>query len=89
VSFDAAAEAIGAAIGKRVAHVEVTPGQALEGLTAMGVSKSLAESYIEMYDRFRKGAVAPEGTPRRGETTFKAFAGKAFRVGYEAMTQQG
>jgi len=88
VSFDAVAEAIGAAIGKKVTHVEASPGQALEGLTAMGISQNVAEAYVEMYERFREGKAMPEGTPLRGETTFKIFAERVFRAGYEAMTGQ-
>jgi uncharacterized protein YbjT (DUF2867 family) len=89
VSFDAAAEAIGSAVGKKVAHIEVTPGQALEGLMASGISKNVAESYVEMYDRFGDGTVAPEGTPRRGETTFEVFAAQTLGPFYEAMSQEG
>ncbi len=88
VSFDAAAEAIGASIGKKVTHVEATAGQTLEGFAAMGISRNVAESYIEMYKRLCEGKLMPEGTPRRGETTFKVFSERVFRAGYEAMTRQ-
>jgi uncharacterized protein YbjT (DUF2867 family) len=87
VSFDEAAQTIGSAIGKEVSHFEASSGQMLEALAGMGVSQNVAETYVEMYDAFRGGKVGPETEPKRGATTFKAFAEQVFRPGFEAITK--
>jgi hypothetical protein len=53
----------------------------------MGVSQNVADTYVEMYSAFRANKVVPETAPRKGRTTFKAFAEQVFRPGYEAMTK--
>ena len=87
LSFDDAADAIGDAIGKSVSHVEVTPGQAIEALMEMGVSRNVAEQYGELDAAIADDRIAYEGSPRRGKTTFREFAEGVFRPAYLAMNQ--
>lgn len=85
VSFDEAAQALGIAVGKKVAHIECTADQMVEALSGIGISKSVALSYAELYARIREGRLVPEAKPRRGETTFKTFAKTVFGRAYQAM----
>jgi len=87
ISFDHVADEIGDALGKTVSHVEVSPGQAMEGLMGMGISKNVSETYIEMYDAVGKGKFDFEGTPEKGKVSFKAFVEQVFVPGFNAMTQ--
>jgi uncharacterized protein YbjT (DUF2867 family) len=87
LSFEEVAETIGDAIGKKVSYFEATSDQAREALIGMGVSQNVADTYVEMYSAFRANKVVPETAPRKGRTTFKAFAEQVFRPGYEAMTK--
>jgi uncharacterized protein YbjT (DUF2867 family) len=87
VSFDEAAQAIGGAVGKKVAHMECTADQLIDALVAIGISKNVASSYAQLYQRFREGRFDPETKPRRGEMTFKTFAKVVFAPAYQGMAR--
>jgi uncharacterized protein YbjT (DUF2867 family) len=68
---------ISEAIGKPVQFQEVPGDQARQSLTGMGMSPSVAGSYVQMYEGVSKGLVRPE-TPSKPQdttpTTLEQFA---------------
>ena len=78
-TFAQAAKTIGEAIGREVIHVEVTPEQTKEAMTAMGVTGAVADVMNEMYGAFSTGHVRPEGEPRRTSTSLASFAANALK----------
>jgi uncharacterized protein YbjT (DUF2867 family) len=89
-SFNEATEIIAGAVGHPVRLVTVTAEQARQQLREHGVSDSVAESFLEMYDAFDSGRVRPE-IPRSAETTtrttFEEFAGEVLVPALKAMEQ--
>jgi uncharacterized protein YbjT (DUF2867 family) len=68
LTFDEAAAAISAAIGRNVAHVYIDEMQARMGLSMLGLGQSVIDAMIEMYHAIETGhLVAAE--PRTPETT--------------------
>jgi len=68
LTFDEAAAAISAAIGRNVAHVYIDETQARMGLSMLGLGQSVIDAMIEMYHAIETGhLVAAE--PRTPETT--------------------
>ncbi|MBI4720435.1 MAG: NAD(P)H-binding protein [Chitinivibrionia bacterium] len=90
MTFDGAARVLGSALNKEVRHVPVSMDQTRDALVGMGISRGVADSYLEMYAAFAAGAIIPE-TPaalKRTSTTFDAFAENVFRPGMQAMGKQ-
>ena len=86
-TFDEAAGIIGAAVGRPVNHVLVTPDQAREGFLGVGVGADLTRLYLEMYASFDSGHIAPEFPRSEVSTTptkLEAFASAAL---VPALTQ--
>lgn len=79
VSHNAAATAIGKAIGKEVKHVEIADGDFRGAMAKYGVSESAADVFLEMYDGFKKGTIQHETTPQRTSTTFEWFAANVIK----------
>jgi uncharacterized protein YbjT (DUF2867 family) len=68
LSFDQAAAAISAAIGRNVAHTQIDEMQARMGLSMLGLGQSVIDAMVEMYHAMETGhLVASE--PRTVETT--------------------
>jgi uncharacterized protein YbjT (DUF2867 family) len=61
-------EVVSKATGKPIKFVPVTPEQAVESMTKMGLSRNVAGSYAQMYQAVEKGIVKPE-KPRSAEST--------------------
>lgn len=87
VSFDEAAEVLGAALGSEVRHVPVSPEQTREALVGMGISEGVADSYLEMYRAFDNGFVTPEHPDgiKRMEMSFEEFAKNVFAPAVQSM----
>jgi len=68
LTFDEAAAAISAAIGRNVGHTPVDEMQARMGLSMLGLSQSLIDAMIEMYHGIETGHVVA-AEPRTPETT--------------------
>ena len=79
LTFDQAATAIGEALGRDVAHVEVTPDEARESMTEMGINDRTIDSFNEMYEGFGVGRVCPESEPRRTSTNISTFTREVLR----------
>lgn len=78
LSFDEAAAQIGKGIGRHVQHVEVTPEEAREAVSGMGLSADCVDQLIEMYDAVTTGYLDPEEVRTPGTTTpttMEEFAG--------------
>ena len=88
LSFDGAAKILGKAIGKEIKFMPTSRDQTREAFIGMGVSPSVADSFVEMYGAFDAGTIAPESPKkaRAATTTLGAFAENVFRPGFEAMT---
>lgn len=68
LTFDQAAAAISAAIGRKVRHTPIDEMQARMGLSMLGFGRSVVDAMVEMYHAIETGhLVAAE--PRTGETT--------------------
>ena len=68
-TFGEAAEIIGAAIGKPVQHIQVTPEQTREALIGAGIGEDLTKLYLEMFDAFESGHIGPEHPRTEASTT--------------------
>lgn len=86
-TFEQAAEALGSALGAEVMHVQVSPDQTREALLGMGISKKVADTYVEMYAAFDAGIITPEKPERmkRMGTSFDMFAERVFRPIVQSM----
>lgn len=76
LSYGQVAEILSALLGKPVQHVQV-PGEAVrEALRGMGVSASMADLYVELYEGLAAGQIAYEqpATVVRTSTPFGQFA---------------
>lgn len=89
VSFGEATLMLGEALGRDLEYVQVTPEQAKSAMLATGLNEHLVELYMEMFEGFANGLVAPETDMKRGSTTFRQFANEVFRPAFEAMTGAG
>ncbi len=58
LSFAQVAEKLSAALGKKVAHVEVTPAVAKQGMMAAGLPEMLADGVLELYADWNGGGAA-------------------------------
>jgi Predicted nucleoside-diphosphate-sugar epimerases len=67
LTFDEAADEIGAALGRPVRHVRISPEEAREVFLGMGASEAVVRAYQEMSDGFSNGLEPAE--PRTPETT--------------------
>lgn len=85
VSHDAAATAIGKAIGKEVKHLEIGDADFRGAMAKYGVSDSAADVFLEMYDGFKKGTIQHEMTPQRTSTTFEWFATNVMKPAIASM----
>ncbi len=77
VSFDEAAETIAQATSRAVKHVQITPQQAFEALTGMGLGEDYSNQLIELYQSIDSGWLKPEqarSTENTTPTTFVQFA---------------
>ncbi|MFQ5601572.1 MAG: NmrA family NAD(P)-binding protein [Candidatus Krumholzibacteriia bacterium] len=92
LSFDEAARAISEVAGRQVKHVEVTPDQALEAMTGLGMSGGVAGLLVELYAGLGSGWLATE-QPRSAEsttpTTFAQFARDVVAPAIQATPSQG
>jgi uncharacterized protein YbjT (DUF2867 family) len=85
LSYDAVADAISQAIGKKVSYVHVPPEYAKKQMIADGVPRWLAEDMIILFASFREGYgsavtnTVAEVTKRRPRT-FRQFAHDHARV---------
>ena len=85
LSYDAVADAISQAIGKKVSYVHVPPEYAKKQMIADGVPRWLAEDMIILFATFREGYgsavtnTVAEVTKRRPRT-FRQFAHDHARV---------
>ena len=68
-SFADAARAIGEGIGRTVEHVTVTPEQALEAMTQMGLSQALAQGFVDIFVAADAGAIVPQPGRDASSTT--------------------
>jgi uncharacterized protein YbjT (DUF2867 family) len=87
LTFEGAARTVGAALGKDVNHVAVTPDQAREAMVSTGMKPSIVDTLVEMYGAFVDGKVVPETTPKRGATKLSTFAETVFKPSFDAMTK--
>ena len=85
VSHDAAATAIGQAIGKEVKHIEIGDGDFRSAMRKYGVSDSAADVFLEMYDGFKKETIQHETPPQRTSTTFEWFATNVMKPAIASM----
>ena len=86
VSLDEAAGLIGEAIGRPVQHVQVAPEQAREAFLGMGLGADITRLYLEMFEGFATGLLAPEAPRTEASTTpteFAAFAKRFLAPGLE------
>jgi uncharacterized protein YbjT (DUF2867 family) len=67
-TFGEAAEIIGSAIGERLDYVRVTPEQAIQSMTGMGMSNHVADLMSELYNAIDTGRMKPE-FPRSSQST--------------------
>ena len=81
VSYNEAAGILGQVLNRPVNHVRISNDQAIESLTGMGATPSLAKTYVEMYEAMDKGTFEIS-EPRSEETTtptsFHDWAEKTF-----------
>ncbi len=68
-SFADAARAVGEGIGRSVEHVTVTPAQALDSLTQMGLSLALAQGFVDIFAAADAGAIVPQPARDASSTT--------------------
>jgi uncharacterized protein YbjT (DUF2867 family) len=68
LTFDEAAAAISAGIGRTVAHAPVDEMQARMGLSMLGLGQGVIDAVIEMYQAIESGHLA-SAEPRSAETT--------------------
>jgi uncharacterized protein YbjT (DUF2867 family) len=68
LTFDDAAAAISAAVGRTIGHNEIDELQARMGLSMLGLSNSVIEAMLEMYHAIDTGHLVP-AEPRTPETT--------------------
>ena len=85
VSHDAAATAIGKALGKEVKHIEIPDVDFKGAMAKYGVSDSASDVFLEMYDGFKKGTIQHETTPQRTSTTFEWFAANVIKPAISSM----
>ncbi|MCG3152000.1 MAG: NAD(P)H azoreductase [bacterium] len=76
LSYQEVAADLSTLLGKPVAHVQVPGAAVLEALLGMGVSASMAELYVELYEGLAAGKIAYEqpATVVRTSTPFGQFA---------------
>lgn len=80
LSLDEAARLIGEAIGRPVRHVPTTPEQAMEAFRSAGLGADLTRLYLEMFEGFQTGLLAPEAARTEASTTPTEFATFAKQV---------
>ena len=68
LTFDEAAAAISAAIGRQVRHSRIDEMQARMGLSMLGLGQSVIDAMIELYKAIESGHLAP-AEPRTDNTT--------------------
>ncbi len=68
LTFDEAAAAISAAIGRQVSHSRIDEMQARMGLSMLGLGQGTIDAMIEMYNAIESGHLTP-AEPRTDETT--------------------
>ena len=88
LSLDEAAGLIGAAVGRPINHVQVTPDQAHGSFLAVGVGPDLTRLYLEMFKGYRDGLYAPEFPRTDASTTpteFATFAKNALAPALEQL----
>lgn len=87
VTMVEATRVIGEVIGKSdFQYLQFTYADARQALLGMGLSQSVADSYIEMYRSFNEGTVRPteERSPANTTpTTFAEFARDVFAPAYQ------
>jgi len=92
VSYEQVAAAVSKAIGKPVSFVQVTPGQAREGMLGMGMPAFVADAYLEMIASMGNG-VFHQAEPRSAETTtpttIEQFASEVLKPAIEAAITAG
>jgi uncharacterized protein YbjT (DUF2867 family) len=90
MTLDGAARALGSALHKVVRHVPVTSDQTRDSMIGMGISKAVADSYLEMYAGFETGAIAPEAPAKleRTPTTFEEFVANVFLPATREIAKQ-
>jgi hypothetical protein len=59
-------------------------------MIGMGISKAVADSYLEMYAGFETGAIAPEAPAKleRTPTTFEEFVANVFLPATREIAKQ-
>ncbi|MCH7824384.1 MAG: NAD(P)H-binding protein [Acidobacteria bacterium] len=68
LTFDEAAAAISAAIGRQVSHTRIDEMQARMGLSMLGLGQGTIDAMIELYNAIESGHLTP-AEPRTDETT--------------------
>ena len=90
-SMDESTRILGAAIGKAdLRYMQFPAADARAAMLGMGISASVADSFIEMYQGFNQGLAAPT-QPRAGEsatpTTLEQFASTVFAPAFTGGKQ--
>lgn len=62
------AEVVSRALGEKINYVQVTADQTREAMVSMGLTKYVADLFLELYDAIDTGRIQPE-FPRSAETT--------------------
>ena len=86
-SLTECAEIISREIGKEVQHIQVTPAQAKEAFSGMGLSEGAADTMLEMYAGFQAGRIKDEVERSPDTTTPTTF--ETFVSGVLAPTLEG
>jgi uncharacterized protein YbjT (DUF2867 family) len=86
-SYNQVAKILTHVLEKEVNHVQVTPQQAKEAMTGMGLTEDLSDQYLELYNSLSEGTFTSgtDNPDSRGTTTFEEFARNTLRPIYAGM----
>lgn len=85
--YEEVAETLSRVLGREIKHVPIGGGQFVEAAMGMGISKAVAESFVEMVNAIVEGKVRlhePRNEKNTTPTTYREFAETVFKPAFQA-----